>query len=338
MSAIVFDRVSKVYPKTTHPALDDVSLDFPSGETVVILGTSGAGKTTLLKAINRLIEPTQGRILIGGIEVHDLPVNDLRRRMGYVIQQVGLFPHWTVAQNVATVPRILGWEARRIEERVDTLLSQLSLPPAEFRGRYPSQLSGGQQQRVGLARALAADPEIMLMDEPFGAVDAITRATLQQEFLTLQSRTHKTVLFVTHDVDEALCLADRLVVMDQGKVLQYDTPFDVITRPATPFVAELLGADDIMRLLGLVVVRDVLRPLGVGGRGSGIGDRMIAPLQLDSSIREALVRLLQADQDALPVADAAGQIVGEVGLDTIRERLRKPSGRFTTEPVETLRS
>jgi osmoprotectant transport system ATP-binding protein len=304
----------------TAAAVDDVSLEIPAGRIVVILGTSGAGKTTLLKMVNRLLEPTAGRLFVEGIEVHDLSPDALRRRIGYVIQQIGLFPHWTVAQNVATVPRLLGWDKRRIAERVDALLDLLGLPPAEYRHRYPNQLSGGQQQRVGIARALAADPDIMLMDEPFGAVDAVTRGCLQAEFLAIQNRTHKTVLFVTHDVEEALRLADRLVVMDAGRVVQVDTPFNVIARPANTFVAGLVGAGDVTRLLRLVTVHSALRPLH-----PEVANRGLDPLGLDDSLRDALARLLQLGVDALPVADGEGRLVGQVDLQGVREQLRPPA-------------
>jgi osmoprotectant transport system ATP-binding protein len=326
MDAIVFDHVTKVYPGAAAAAVDDVSLAIPSGKIAVILGTSGSGKTTLLKMVNRLQEPTAGRIFVEGIEVHDLPPDALRRRTGYVIQQIGLFPHWTVEQNVATVPRLLGWDKRRIDERVDALLDLLGLPPAEYRKRHPSQLSGGQQQRVGIARALAGDPDIMLMDEPFGAVDAVTRGCLQEEFLAIQERTHKTVLFVTHDVEEALRLADRLVIMSTGRIVQYDTPFNVVARPASPFVAELVGAGDVTRLLRLVTVRSALRPLQPGVTGRGLD-----PLRLDDSLSDALARLLQEGVDALPVADGDGRLVGQVDLQSVREQLR-PDGAVVPEP------
>ncbi len=318
MNAIVFDHVTKTYPGAAQSAVDDVSLDVPDGQVVVLLGTSGSGKTTLLKMVNRLYEPTSGRIVVEGVEVHALPVTELRRRIGYVIQQIGLFPHWTVAQNVATVPRLLQWERSRIERRVDDLLELVGLPAADYRHRYPVQLSGGQQQRVGIARALAADPDILLMDEPFGAVDAITRARLQDEFVTLQESTHKTVLFVTHDVEEALRLADRLVVMDAGHVLQYDTPFNVITQPASPFVAELVGAGHVMRLLRLVTVRHIVQPLPADSRPAG--DTV---LHLDDSVSDALATLLRSAHDVLPVVDMHGQLVGQVSLTDVRAQLRE---------------
>jgi osmoprotectant transport system ATP-binding protein len=319
VDAIVFDGVSKTYAGGGAPAVGDVSLGIPQGRTVVILGTSGSGKTTLLKMVNRLIEPTAGRILVEGKEIHALPAVQLRRQIGYVIQQIGLFPHWTVADNVATVPRVLGWPAGRVRARVEELLELVGLPPGEYGARYPSQLSGGQQQRVGIARALAADPAIMLMDEPFGAVDAITRGRLQEEFLALQARTHKTVLFVTHDVEEALRLADELIIMDRGQVLQHDSAFNVITAPASQFVAQLIGAEDMMRLLGLVTVRNVLEPLEPQ-TAQWAGEA----LSIDDSLRDVLAELLRSDHDALPVADENGRLVGQCALPTLRERLRHP--------------
>jgi osmoprotectant transport system ATP-binding protein len=321
MEAIVFDHVSKIYPNAPAPAVDDVSLSVPQGQTVVILGTSGSGKTTLLKMVNRLYEPTSGSIFVEGTEIHALPANDLRRRIGYVIQQIGLFPHWTVAQNVATVPHILGWQSARIEARVDELLATVGLSPSEYRKRYPSQLSGGQQQRVGIARALAADPDILLMDEPFGAVDAITRGRMQEEFIGIQERTRKTVLFVTHDVEEALHLADQLIIMDRGHVLQYDTSFNIITHPANDFVAELIGAEDIMRLLRLVTVRNVLEPLGA--EAAAHADQA---LDIDDSMRDVLTNLLCSNHDVLPVKDSSGHLVGQVQLQTVREQLRRSDG------------
>jgi len=320
MDAIVFEHVSKRFPDATALAVDDVTLGIPAGNTVVILGASGSGKTTLLKMVNRLFEPTSGRILVEGSEVHEHEPTELRRRIGYVIQQIGLFPHWTVAQNIGTVPQIMGWHRERIAARVDELMWLVRMNPAEFRDRYPGQLSGGQQQRVGIARALAANPEILLMDEPFGAVDAITRRQLQSEFLELQRRTHKTVLFVTHDVDEALHLADRLVVMSAGRVLQYDTPLNVIAHPADDFVAELIGADDMLRGLRLVTVRNVLQPLRPETQTSCTEE-----ISADASMRDVLTALLRTGCDALPVVDGDGTLIGEAGLEAVRTQLARVS-------------
>jgi osmoprotectant transport system ATP-binding protein len=230
----------------------------PAGEICVLVRPSGCGKTTSMKMVNRLIEPTSGRITIGGEDVAALPAVELRRRIGYVIQQVGLFPHLTIGENVAVVPRLLGWPAARIRERSDELLDLIGLEPAEYRDRYPSELSGGERQRVGVARALAADPPVMLMDEPFGAVDPIRRDRLQNEFLRLQERVRKTVIFVTHDVDEAIKMADRIAILQRGGALaQYDTPAAILANPASEFVERFVGADRGLKRLSLGRVRDL---------------------------------------------------------------------------------
>lgn len=327
-NAIVFEQATKRFRSAALPAVDGVSLQIPAGKTVVILGASGSGKTTLMKMVNRLIEPSAGRVIVEGQDVQTLPVNDLRRRIGYVIQHIGLFPHWTVARNIATVPSILGWDTPRIERRVDELMALVGLPPAEFRTRFPAQLSGGQQQRVGIARALAANPDILLMDEPFGAVDAITRARLQDEFLALQQRTHKTALFVTHDVEEALHLADLLVVMDGGRVVQFASSFEVITQPANAFVAQLIGAHHMMRLLRLVTVRNVLQPLQPETLAQA-DDRLL----LDDALSDALAQLLRSSRDALPVLDAQGTAVGQVELTAVRAHLRRVTARTAANGV-----
>ncbi|HET6381498.1 MAG TPA: betaine/proline/choline family ABC transporter ATP-binding protein [candidate division Zixibacteria bacterium] len=258
-AVVSLERVTKRYgPPGTPPAVDDLTLTIPAGEIVVLVGPSGCGKTTTMRMINRLVEPTSGRVTIDGEDVMRLPAVELRRRIGYVIQQVGLFPHLTVADNVAVVPRLLGWKPARIRERVEELLELVGLEPAAYARRYPSALSGGEQQRVGVARALAADPPLMLMDEPFGAVDPIRRDRLQNEFLRLQARVRKTVIFVTHDVDEAIKMADRIAIMRRGGVVaQYDTPDQVLANPADEFVERFVGADRGLKRLSLSRVRDM---------------------------------------------------------------------------------
>jgi osmoprotectant transport system ATP-binding protein len=240
---IRLDAVRKEFSDGTV-AVHDLSLDIPDGEICVLVGPSGCGKTTTLKMINRLIEPTSGRIFLAGDDVtHGDPVA-LRRRIGFVIQNVGLFPHQTIGVNVATVPKLLGWPKARVAARVDELLDLVGLAPGEYRDRYPAQLSGGQRQRVGVARALAADPPVLLMDEPFGAIDPVTRVRLQDEFLRLQQEVRKTVVFVTHDIEEAVKMGDRIAILDVGGVLeQFDTPAEVLGRPASPMVADFVGAD-----------------------------------------------------------------------------------------------
>ncbi len=240
--AIEFKNVSKTFPSAGYPAVKDVSLTVNEGEFVTILGSSGCGKTTLLKMVNRLYEPDTGSIILFGEDVSTVDVVKVRRRIGYVIQQIGLFPHCTVGDNIATVPKLLKWDKAKIDTRVDELLTIVGLEPKEFRIRYPSQLSGGQQQRVGLARALAVDPKIMLMDEPFGAVDSITREKLQDELVRLHKETGKTFLFVTHDMEEAFKLGDRVIIMDEATIRQFDTPEAIIRRPADPFVQSLVDS------------------------------------------------------------------------------------------------
>ncbi len=257
-AVVAFEHVTKRYPGADSPAVTDLSFEIPAGEICVLVGPSGSGKTTTMKMINRLIEPTGGRITIGGQDVMSLPAVDLRRRIGYVIQQVGLFPHLTIGENVAVVPRLIGWKAPRIAERVDELLDLVGLEPQSFRERYPNELSGGERQRVGVARALAADPPVMLMDEPFGAVDPIRRDRLQNEFLRLQEKVRKTIVFVTHDVDEAIKMADRIAILARGGVLaQYDTPEAILSSPASDFVERFVGADRGLKRLSLARVRDI---------------------------------------------------------------------------------
>lgn len=240
MHAVEFIDVSKRFPGMSHPALDHVNLTIDEGELVTVLGTSGGGKTTLIKLINRLHDPDEGTILVDGRDIQTVDPVKLRRGIGYVIQQTGLFPHMTVRNNIATVPKILKWDNARIDARVDELLRLVNLDPAEFRDRFPAQLSGGQQQRVGLVRALAAEPKIMLLDEPFGAIDAITRDTLQDELLRIHRGSGKTFIFVTHDINEALKLGTKVLIIDRGVVQQYDTPEQIQSHPATPFVHKLL--------------------------------------------------------------------------------------------------
>ncbi len=239
-TAVEFRDVLKTFPGAGYPALDHISLQIAEGELVTILGTSGCGKTTLIKMINRIYEPDAGKIFINGADISQMDPITLRRGIGYVIQQIGLFPHMTVYDNIATVPKILKWDRERIDRRVTELLELVNLDPEEFRGRYPKQLSGGQQQRIGLIRALAADPALILFDEPFGAIDAINRANLQDELLRIHRQSSKTFLFVTHDISEALKLGTRVLIMDHGAIQQFDTPDEILRHPANDFVTALL--------------------------------------------------------------------------------------------------
>lgn len=255
---IKLENLSKKYPNTAKEAVKDFNLTIPAGECVVFVGPSGCGKTTTMKMINRIIEPTAGKILLDDQDVTHIPAHELRRNIGYVIQQIGLFPHLTVANNVATVPTLLGWEKAKIRNRVNELLEMVGLDPTEYADRFPKQLSGGQQQRVGVARALAADPGVLLMDEPFGATDPITRIRLQNEFRNLQKELKKTVVFVTHDFEEALLLGDRIAVLsDQSKVEQYGTPLEILSNPKSDKVKSFVGDSASVRMLALVPISSV---------------------------------------------------------------------------------
>jgi osmoprotectant transport system ATP-binding protein len=270
---IELDHVSKTFPGSSTPAVGDLSLEVPEGELAVFIGPSGCGKSTTLRMINRLIEPTSGTITVAGRDIMDVAPHQLRLGIGYVIQQVGLFPHRTIAQNIATVPELIGWPKAKTAEQVDRLMDLVGLD-AELGRRYPSELSGGQQQRVGVARALAADPPVLLMDEPFGAVDPIVRARLQDELVDLQRRLHKTIVFVTHDIDEAIRLGDRMAVLNVGGVVeQYGPPVDVLAAPANDFVEQFLGAERGLKRLSLIDVRSTpLDPGPVVGPDSSAED------------------------------------------------------------------
>ncbi len=307
---IELQAVGKSFGAT--PAVDDLSLTIERGEFVVLIGASGSGKSTTLKLINRLVEHDRGRVLFQGEEIRSFKPEQLRRRMGYAIQSIGLFPHWTVARNVATVPELLGWSAPRIAERVDELLELLGLEPGLYRQRYPSQLSGGQQQRVGVARALAADPEVLLMDEPFGALDPITRQTLQEEMARIHRASGKTVVMVTHDIGEALRLATRVVLLDHGRIVQAGTPAQLLAQPANAFVSDFVGRSDLgLKLLGLHTVAERLH---AGEQVEG------EPLRADSSLREALAAFVLRHADRLPVVDTQGQPVGAIHFADLLQR------------------
>jgi osmoprotectant transport system ATP-binding protein len=317
-ASVEFRRVTKRYgPDGTPPAVSDLSLTVEPGEICALVGPSGGGKTTSLKMVNRLVEPTAGQVLIDGRDVAEADPTELRRRIGYVIQQVGLFPHRTIAQNVGTVPRLLGWPDRRVRERVDELLLLIGLDPAGVRDRYPSQLSGGEQQRVGVARAMAAEPPVMLMDEPFGAVDPIVRERLQDEFLRLHREQRMTVLFVTHDLDEAIKLGDRVAVLEQGgRLAQVGPPAELLAAPASEFVARLVGAERGLKRLALLGVRDarLSHEPPPGGVALTIG--------ADLTLRQALSRLLEAGVGAAQVTSEDGRRLGVLTIEAIGSALR----------------
>jgi len=316
MSAIVIEHVSRTYGKEPMPAVDDVSLTVEQGTFVTLVGPSGCGKTTLLKMINRLVEPTAGRIWVNGEDSVGVSPTELRRHIGYVIQQTGLFPHMLIEDNIGAVPRLLGWDSARIDERVDEMLALIDLPIA-YRKRYPRQLSGGEQQRVGVARALAADPPIVLMDEPFGAIDAINRVRLQDELLRIQTKLHKTILFVTHDVEEAFKLGDRIVVMREGRIVQAGAPLELATAPKDDFVRDLIGADDMVRRLGMLPVSAApLQPLS-----SILVSSTLPTIGQTNDLRAALALLLRSGSAALLVVDAAGEPLGWLDFAGIRSVL-----------------
>ncbi|ELY5932511.1 ABC transporter ATP-binding protein [Cronobacter turicensis] len=292
---IEFQQVSKFYDGGA--AVKELSLTFAEGAFSVLIGTSGSGKSTTLKMINRLVEHDAGEIRFAGEAIRQFSPEALRRRMGYAIQSVGLFPHWTVAQNVATVPQLLKWPKARIQARVDELLALLGLAPEAFRDRYPHQLSGGQQQRVGVARALAADPEVLLMDEPFGALDPVTRSALQQEMRRIHQLLGRTIVLVTHDIDEALGLAQHLVLMDNGEVVQQGAPLTLLSAPRNDFVRDFFGRSELgVRLLSLKQVAEFIEP----GAGEG------APVADTLTLREAMSVFVERQCEALSVVDAQG--------------------------------
>ena len=309
---LVFDHVTKRYPGQERPAVDDLSLTIPAGDLCVLVGPSGGGKTTAMKMVNRLITITEGDITIDGHSVRAMDLTELRRGIGYVIQQVGLFPHMSVEGNVATVPRLLGWQRQRIRARVGELLELVGLDPDRDRKRFPAELSGGQRQRVGLARALAANPPLMLMDEPFGAIDPINRERLQNEFLRLQSEIRKTVVFVTHDIDEAIKMGDKIAVLKRGGVLaQYATPAELLSYPADEFVERFVGPDRALKRLALRTLAELkLRPLD--------GAVPKAPaLPRDTSLRDALALLVAEHGRELVVTDGDGRALGRVTRDDL---------------------
>ncbi|MER8799967.1 MULTISPECIES: ABC transporter ATP-binding protein [unclassified Mesorhizobium] len=311
---IEIEGVTKRFGETT--VVDDVSIVIEPRSIAVIVGTSGSGKTTLLRMINRLVEPTSGVIKLDGVDNRSVPDYELRRSIGYAIQGHGLFPHRTVAQNIATVPVLLGWDANRIKARVDELMTLYQLDPQAYGPRYPHELSGGQQQRVGVARALAAEPNVLLMDEPFGALDPIIRNKAQEDLLAIQKRFGTTIILVTHDMEEAVHMGDKIAVMDGGKVVQYAAPAEILAKPASAFVETLVGASEKpFRLLSLGRVRDAVE------KGTAEGEAIPG----DASQRDALAELLWSGRPALPVKDTDGKPLGRVTVDGLVKRAARPA-------------
>jgi osmoprotectant transport system ATP-binding protein len=306
---ITMDHVTKRYTQGGAASVDGLSIGVPEGTTTALIGPSGCGKTTTMRMINRLIDPTEGKIIVNGEDVTKVDPVNLRRHIGYVIQQVGLFPHMTIAQNIAAVPKLLGWAEAKIKSRTEELLHLVGLDPREMLKRYPRQLSGGQRQRIGVARALAADPPVLLMDEPFGAIDPIARTRLQDEFRQILQRVRKTVVLVTHDLDEAIRLGDRIAIMKSGKIVQYDTPDTILSHPADRFVENFVGIDRAIKRLSLFTVNDAMNDTAPQK-----GASKIAPT---SNLRDALALMVAANSDVLAVVDDMGALKGQLTRDAI---------------------
>jgi osmoprotectant transport system ATP-binding protein len=323
MAKIAFKEITKQYAGTAKPAVDTVTFELPEGTTCMLVGTSGSGKTTLLRMVNRLIEPTSGKILIDGKNVLEENPILLRRRIGYVIQQVGLFPHMTIAENVRVTAEIAGgWTRQHLAERVDELLDLVGLPPAEYRARFPRQLSGGQQQRVGLARALATDPAILLMDEPFGALDAITRARMQEELLRVQRDVHKTILFVSHDIEEAFKLGDQIAVLSEGKLVQLGSPIELLAHPANDFVRQLVGANNILRQLEYLPVLEAMET-ELDSNAAAPGS-VLPRCSSSATLLQAMFTLIEKNVTALSVYDENTQEqIGYITLSSINHEVSK---------------
>ena len=334
MATIAFKEITRQFPGTQSPAVDAVTFEVTKGKTCMLVGTSGSGKTTLLRMVNRLIEPTSGEILINGKNIMQENPILLRRRIGYVIQQVGLFPHMSIAENIRVTAEIAdSWSKEHLASRVDELLELVGLPPDQYRKRFPRQLSGGQQQRVGLARALATDPAILLMDEPFGALDAITRARLQDELLRIQRDVRKTVLFVSHDMEEAFKLGDQIAVLHDGKLQQIGTTVELLSNPANDYVRKLVGADSILRQIEYLPVSDALDR--VPEAVSSAHWRDLPTCSADATLLTAMLKLLETNAPALAVQDKDTQNpLGYITLASINQEITK-TRRNASLPEET---
>lgn len=315
--AIEFCNVSMRYPHTDRYAVADVNLQIAQGSFVSILGGSGSGKTTLLKLVNRIYEPTTGKILYFGEPVNQMKVEEYRRKMGYVIQQAGLFPHMTVEENVGIIPAILKWNKGKIASRVEELLELVCLCPKEFKKRYPAQLSGGQQQRVGLARAMAADPDILLMDEPFGAIDAVTRKNLQEELLLIHKKFNKTILFVTHDIAEAFKLGNKVMVMHEGRIQQFSSPCELIMRPENAYVARLLGTQDCIQRLKALKAKVVMTP------AVSLPQEDAFRVGQEESLHNILTYFLEHNDNQILVEDEKRSVVGEITWEQFKNSTRQ---------------
>lgn len=315
---ISFKNVSKKFGDFL--AVDNITMDFEAGKTIVLIGPSGCGKTTTLRMINRLIEPTEGSIYVNGIDTSKIDPVELRRNMGYVIQQIGLFPHMSIAQNIGLVPLLKNWDEKKRKDRVEELLEFVGMSPSEFYNRYPSELSGGQQQRIGVARALAADPEIILMDEPFGALDPITRTILQDELLLMQDKLGKTIVFVTHDMDEALKLADKIAIMKDGEVLQFDSPENILRNPTDDFVEDFIGKDRLLKRPEYINVKDIMikNPITI---------------RPERTLTQALERMRKHKVDSLMVVNESGKFIGIATSNDILDNYG--NGKMVTDIIRT---
>jgi osmoprotectant transport system ATP-binding protein len=320
---IRLESLTKAYasPQGTVTAVDRVSLEVREGETCVLLGPSGCGKTTTLRMINRLVVPTSGKIFIAGRDTEAVDPVELRRGIGYVIQQIGLFPNMTVAENIGVVPRLLGWPQTRRRERAAELLALLALPPAQFADRYPNELSGGQAQRIGVARALAVDPPLLLMDEPFAALDPVNREAIQDEFLRMQQKLRKTILFVSHDIDEAVKMADRIAIFNSGSLVQFAAPDELLAHPVDAFVAGFVGSDRTLKRLRLIRVREIMVPVAEESQVN-------APaVSLDDDLRRVAALFLAHGAESLRCVDPGGKVVGRITREAVATRLSREDPR-----------
>ena len=316
--------LTKQFAGTERPAVDGLTLSIAEGDVCVLIGPSGCGKTTIMRIINRMIEPDSGSVVVGNRDIMRTDPVELRRRIGYVIQQIGLFPHWSIAENIATVPRLLGWTEQRVATRVDELLTLVGMDPGIYRERFPRALSGGQKQRVGVARALAADPPVMLMDEPFGAIDPITRTHLQDEFLKILRALKKTIVFVTHDIDEAIKLGDRIAILREGALVQYGAPETILTSPVDAFVEAFVGTDRALKRLALISAAAAAEPIAPAAFAAELlaSIRPSRTILAEANLRDALAQMLTSGTDTLAVVATDGTRCGILTLASVRAQIQ----------------
>lgn len=312
---IRFENVTKTYNNESNVAVDNLSIHIREGEICMLVGPSGCGKTTTMKMLNKLIKPDSGNIFINGKNIENLDSIKLRLNIGYIIQDIGLFPHMTIAENIATVPVELGWGKDKINARVDELLELMELEPKIYRDKKPKELSGGQKQRVGVARALAANPTIMLMDEPFGALDPITRGKLQDEFLKIQQKIRKTIIFVTHDMDEAIKMGDKIAVLKKGKIIQLGTPSEILSRPANKFVSELIGSNISLKMMNLIKCRNLIEE--VNTLDVDITKEVISKVSIEATAQDVLSQMLNTGKRYVLVEDSSHEIKGIITIDKL---------------------